>query len=196
MYVGEPIVFTFRLYNRVPILSQPRYQPPEMTGFWTEDLPPQRSFKTTVKDIPYNVTEVRTALFPSVPGKAHVGSASLVVNLENFGTDPMGSQFFAQFFGRGEEKELRTEAQTVTVKALPEPKPTDFKGAVGQYTLSSEVDKPKTAVGQPITLTLAISGHGNIKSLPDLALPALTNFRTFDANAATNIEKTDGEVSG
>jgi hypothetical protein len=58
------------------------------------------------------------------------------------------------------------------------------------------VDKQKIAVGAPITLSLTISGKGNIKSLPDLTIPPLTNFRTFDANAATNIEKKDGEVSG
>jgi hypothetical protein len=196
VYVGEPITFSFRLYNRVPLLSRPSYQPPEMTGFWTEDLPPQRNFNTSVKGMPYNVTEVRTALFPSTPGRAKVGSASLTVNLENFGSDPFGSNFFAQFFGRGEEKILRTEPIAINVKPLPEPKPPEFKGAVGEYDLSAQVDKQKIAVGEPITLTLTVSGKGNIKSLPDIALPSVTNFRTFDANAATNIEKKDGQVSG
>ena len=194
--VGEPITFTFRLYHRVPLMSRPSYQPPEMSGFWTEDLPPQRNFSEIVKGMPYNVTEVRTALFPSSPGKAHIGSASLTVNLENFGTDPFGSDFFAQFFGQGEEKVLRTEPITITVRPLPEPKPPEFKGAVGEYTLDAQVDKQKITVGQPITLTVTVSGRGNIKSLPDLPLPALANFRTFDANAATNIEKKDGWVSG
>ena len=196
VYVGEPVIFTFRLDNRVPLLSRPGYQPPETTGFWTEDLPPQRNFTANVKGMPYNVTEVRTALFPSTAGKARVGSASLTVNLENFGTDPFGSNFFAQFFGRGEEKVLHTDPIAITVKPLPEPKPFEFKGAVGDYTLEAQVDKQKISVGQPITLTLTVSGRGNIKSLPDLNIPAVTNFRTFDANAATNIEKKDGQVSG
>lgn len=194
--VGEPITFTFRLHNRVRLMSQPSYQPPEMTGFWTEDLPPQRNYQTSIKGMPYSVTEVRTALFPSVPGKARVGSAQLAVSLENFGTDPFGSNFFNQFFGRAEEKVLRTEPISITVKPLPEPKPADFKGAVGEYTLSAQVDKPKIAVGQPLTLSLTVSGKGNIKSIPDLPLPALTNFRTFDASAATNVEKKEGTVTG
>jgi hypothetical protein len=196
VYVGEPIIFTFRFYNRVALLSRPGYQPPEMTGFWTEDLPPQRNFQTTVKGIPYNVIEIRTALFPTAPGKSRVGAATLTVNLENFGTDPFGSDFFAQFFGRGETKTLRTDPVAVTVRALPEPKPADFNGAVGQYSLNAQVDKETIAVGQPLTLTLTISGKGNIKSLPSLPVPTLTNFRTFDANAATNVEKKEGEVSG
>jgi hypothetical protein len=149
-----------------------------------------------VKGIPYNVTEVRTALFPTKPGKATIGEAALTVNIENFGTDPFGSDFFAQFFGRGEQKTLRTEPIAVTVRSLPEPKPAGFSGAVGEYTLTADVDKAKTTVGDAITLTLTVAGRGNIKSLPPLALPPLTNFRTFDANAATNIEKKDGNVSG
>jgi len=196
VYVGEPIIYNFRLYNRVPLLSRPNYQPPEMTGFWTEDLPPQRNFTDSVKGLPYNVTEVRTALFPSSPGKAKVGSAALTVNLENFGSDPSGGDFFAQFFGRGEEKTLRTDPIAITVRPLPEPRPASFKGAVGDYSLTAQLDKEKIAVGDPLTLTLTVSGRGNIKSLPDLPIPPLTNFRTFDANAATNIEKKDGQVSG
>jgi len=195
-YVGEPITFIFRFYNRVPLLSRPGYDPPAMTGFWSEDLPPQRNFSTSVKGIPYSVTEVRTALFPTASGKAHVGAASLTVNLENFGTDPMGSAFFSQFFGQGEQKTLHTEPLTITVKPLPEPKPSNFKGAVGDYTLTAQVDKGKISVGEPVTLTLTIAGEGNIKSLPDLPLPPLTNIRTFDANAATNIEKKEGQVAG
>jgi hypothetical protein len=194
--VGEPITFTFRLYNRVPLLSRPSYQPPETAGFWSEDLPPQRNFTAHVKGMPYNVTEVRTALFASTPGKSRIGPAQLGVSLENFGTDPFGSNFFAQFFGRGEEKVLRTDPIQITVKPLPEPKPSDFKGAVGTYSLRAEVDKQKIAVGQPLTLSITVSGRGNIKSIPDVSLPALTNFRTFDANAATNIEKKEGAVEG
>jgi hypothetical protein len=196
VYVGEPVTFTFRLYHRVPLMSRPNYQPPEMSGFWTEDLPPQRNFAENVRGMPYNVVEVRTALFPSTSGKARIGSANLTVNLENFGTDPFGSDFFAQFFGRGEEKILRTDPIMISVKPLPEPKPAEFKGAVGDYALDAQVDKKIISVGQPITLTLTVSGHGNIKSLPDLTVPPLTNFRTFDANAATNIDKKDGQVSG
>src|SRR5205823_3959014 len=71
-----------------------------------------------------------------------------------------------------------------------------FKGAVGDYSLNAQLDKQSTSVGQPVTLTLTVSGRGNLKSVPDLPIPSLTNFRTFDANAATNIEKKDGQVSG
>jgi len=196
VYVGEPLVYTFRLYNRVNLLRQPSYQPPETSGFWTEDLPPQRNFQAQVKGVPYQVTEVRTALFPTTPGKARIGAAQLRVMLENVGGDPFSTDFFASFFGRAEEKVLRTEPLSVSVKALPEPKPAGFKGAVGQFSISASMDKPETSVGQAVTLTVAVSGRGNIKSLPDITLPALTNFRTLADNAAVNVEKQDGQVKG
>lgn len=196
VYVGEPVTYSFRLYNRVQLLSRPSYQPPETQGFWSEDLPPQRTYTAQVRGVPYNVTEVRTALFPSTEGKATIGSATLSVSIENFGSDPFGGDFFAQFFGQGEQKDLRTDPITIRVKPLPLPQPDGFKGAVGQYTLSAAMDKDNASVGQPLTLTVTVAGRGNIKSLPDMTMPPLTNFRTFDANAATNIDKKNGQVEG
>lgn len=196
VFVGEQVVYSFRMYNRVNLLRQPSYRAPETQGFWSEDLPPQRNFQSTVQGVPYQVTEVRTALFPTTPGKARVGSAQLSVALENVGADPFSNDFFASFFGRAEEKVLRTDPVTITVRPLPDPKPAGFKGAVGEYAISAALDKRETAVGQPVTLTVAVSGRGNIKSLPDIALPALANFRTLTDNAAVNIEKQDGQVRG
>lgn len=196
VYVGEPVSYLFRLYNRIPLLSQPRYQPPEMAGFWAEDLPPQRNYTASIKGIPYNVTEVRTALFPTAPGKARIGSAALSVTIENIGSDPFSDNFLSQFFGRGEERTLRTEPLSLRVKPLPEPKPAGFKGAVGRYALSAAVDKDRVAVGQPLTLSWTVSGKGNIKSLPEIAPPPLAHFRAFDANAAVNIDKKNHQVQG
>lgn len=196
VYVGEPVQYTFRLYNRVPLFSRPNYQPPETSGFWSEDLPPQRSFQTTVNNIPYNVTELRTALFPTSAGTAHIGPAKLAVTIENLGSDPFSQDFFAQFFGRAEEKTLSTEPLTVHVKPLPNPKPAGFGGAVGHFTLNAAIDKNTVAVNDPVTLTVTIAGEGNVKSLPNLTLPTLTNARMFDPTSATSIEKKDGHVEG
>lgn len=196
VYVGEPVTLNFRLYNRVVLLSNPQYQPPDTSGFWTEDLPPQRTFNATMKGAPYHVTEIRTALFPASPGKATIGPATLRVHLDNISGDPFSDDFFANFFGRGEQKILRTDPIFLHVKPLPEPKPAGFKGAVGHYTLSTSLDKTSAAVGQPLTLTVTVAGRGHIKSIPDIALPPLDNFRTFDASAATNIEKKDYQVQG
>lgn len=195
-YVGEQITYSFRLYNRAAFLRQPQYQPPDTTGFWNEDLPPQRNFNESVKGVGYQVVEVRTALFPTHTGKATVGAATLNITLQNFSTDPFAADFFQNFFGGGQTRALRSDPVSVQVKALPSPAPAGFQGAVGDYALRAELDKSKIQVGQPLTLSLTVSGKGNIKAIPDIRLPAFTNFRTFDANAATNIEKKDYRVQG
>ena len=135
--VGQPVTYTFRLYNRVPLFSRPNYQPPQMSGFWSEDLPQSPPAQTTIEGLPYNVTELRTILFPTSAGAAHIGSAQLAVTIENLGSDPFSQDFFAQFFGRAEQKTLQTEPLTVHVKPLPDPKPADFDGAVGHFALSA-----------------------------------------------------------
>lgn len=178
------------------MMSNPNYQPPETAGFWSEDLPPQKTYQASEHGIPYNVVELRTALFPTTPGKTRIGSAQLTVRVENLSADPFSPDFFSSFFGRGEERTLRTEPVAITVKPLPDPKPAGFKGAVGRYSISANLDKDTVAAGQPLTLSVTVAGQGNIKSLPELDWPTFTNFRTFDANAATNIEKKDYRVSG
>ena len=122
-------------------------------------------------------------------GKHISGSATLNVHVENVSADPFSPDFFSSFFGHGEETTLRTEPVAITVKPLPEPKPAGFKGAVGRYTLSSSIDKETVSAGQPVTLSVTIAGSGNIKSLPDLEIPSVLNFRTFDTTAATNVDK-------
>ena len=195
-YVGEAVTFNFRLYNRAAFLRQPQYQPPDTSGFWAEDLPPQRNFNESVKGVPYQVVEVKTALFPIHPGKATVGPGTLNVAIQNFSSDPFGGDVFSNFFSGGQIKTLRSDPITIQVKALPTPEPADFHGAVGEYTISANLDKTSTKVGQPITLSITIAGQGNIKSLPNVSLPPLVNFRTFDANAATNIDKKNYHVQG
>jgi hypothetical protein len=195
-YVGEPVTYSFRLYNRAAFTRQPQYQPPDTSGFWMEDLPPQRNFRTAVKGIPYQAVEVRSALFPTHAGKATIGSAALNVAIQNVSGDPFNGDIFANFFGGGQEKTLRSEPITVHVKPLPTPAPAGFHGAVGEYDLSAQLDKTSTQVGQPLTLTVSVSGRGNIKSIPDIQIPAMTNFRMFDANASTNIDKKDYRVQG
>ena len=194
VFVGEPVTLSFRLYRQIPLLSQPQYQPPSTAGFWLEDLPPQRNYRTNVKGATYDATEVKTALFPTGPGKATIGPAALRVAIQNFSGDP--GDLFSNFFGGAQEKVLQTEPITVTVKSLPDPKPSGFKGAVGHYDLSASLDKTSTSVGQPVTLTVTVSGEGNIKSLPDIAVPTITNVRVFDTTAATNIDKKEYRVSG
>ncbi len=76
-YVDEQITLSFKFYRRISLWEQPRYTPPELSGFWSEDMPPQQEYYESVNGVRYQVTEIKTALFGTAPGKATVGAAAL-----------------------------------------------------------------------------------------------------------------------
>lgn len=199
-YVNEEVVLSFRFYYRVQLLSSPGYNPPKMTGFLFEDLPPPRNFTEVVNGLNYHVGEVNTALFPTAAGKMAIPPAELRIRvLDPRARDPFGDDFFSQFFQSrmGREITLRTDPVVLQVSSLPrEGKPKDFSGGVGDFKISAGVDKKEGKVGDPITLTVSLKGEGNIKSLGDPLFPDFKGFRKYDTASSLNIDKSRGKVEG
>ena len=195
-YVNEQVVFTFRFFRRVQILSNPQYNPPNFTSFWTEDTPP-KNYATTVNGVRYLVSEVKTLLFPTKPGRFEISGATLICNIEDFDrNNPFNDDFFNGFFSSGKTQTLHTNVLTLAVKPLPENKPSDFKGAVGRFTISSTLDKTFAKVGEPITLNATVSGSGNIKTLSEPDLSNIPGFRKYETVSLMNIDSSQGTLRG
>jgi hypothetical protein len=78
----------------------------------------------------------------------------------------------------------------LTVKEVPEAgKPESYTGGVGAFRIAATVAPEKAHVGDPITLTLSVTGSGNLDELapPQLAkLPEFASaFKVYDASAET-----------
>ena len=201
VYVGQPLTLSVRFYSRVPLLSQPAYAPPPLTGFLSEDLPPQNQFIQPIDGRKYSVIELKTALFPASPGVSTVGPAALECRTEDFSNeasnDPFDSSFFQNFFSNGRQVVLRSDPLKVRVLPLPsEGRPTGFRGDVGRYRISAAVDRSQTSLHEPVTLTVTVAGEGNINALSTPEPPSLTGFKTYETLSSLNIEKTGWKVHG
>ncbi len=197
-YVHEQVILTFRFYQRVNLLESPNYTAPATTGFWSEDLPPQRTFNEVLNGRRYYVTEVRTALFPTSPGEFTIGPATLdcVVPQVNRSMDRDPFSMFGQSMFNSRKVTLRSQPITMKVKPLPDGAPDGFKGAVGAYAISADVDKTSLPQGDPVTLKLTVKGTGNVKTVPDLDLPELKEFKIYDSSSSSDVSKTGGTLSG
>jgi hypothetical protein len=194
--VGEQLTLLFRFYSRVPLLSQSNYGPPDTTGFMSEDLPPQRQYVTTIEGIRYQVVELATALFPTSAGQFTIGPASLECNVQDF-RDPFGDGFFQNLFSRGQTVTLRSDPLPITVRAVPQAgRPASFRGDVGRFQITAAFDKKSAKVHEPLTLTVTVSGEGNIKSLSQPPLPETKEFKTYDTLSSLNVDKKDGRLRG
>lgn len=198
-YVGEQILLTIQFLRRagVRITSQPRYSEPDMTGFLVEPLK-QQEYQSNLHGIPYDVTELRYALFPTSDGEFAIGSATIELAVQSQ-TDPFDpNSFFQNFFGRSQVMKLTTRAIPVQVRALPKNKPGNFTGAVGRYKVSSRIDLEgkEPEVGKPINLIVAIEGVGNIKTLKEPALAEVSGIRRYETISSMKINNEGKFING
>lgn len=132
----------------------------------------------------------RVLLFPQKSGELKVTSGVYTLKIrEQTGTMSMG------WFGTPtyEDYTYTTPMTTATlhVKSLPEPRPADFCGAVGQYTLETTLQPDILRTNESATYSLSFRGTGNVKYL---TVPTVDFPVTFDKYTA----KTDvnARISG
>ena len=199
VFVNEQITLSFRFFQGIELLQNPDYEAPQKTGFWVEDLGPQKSSYQTVNGRDYRVTEIKTGLFPTAPGVQTVGSASLTCMVQDRPRNRDPFSIFNNFGVFGETKSVKLSSDPIDIVVLPLPaagKPVDFGGAVGQFTMSASVDKTTVPVNEPITMTVRISGVGNVKTIGMPTVPDIPDFRTYQAGDSENIERVNYELGG
>jgi len=198
-YVDEQVTLYVKFYHAVKILSSMDYTPPQMSGFWTNDIPPQKQYYQIIKGRRYLVNELRTALFPTKPGELTISPAYVSVTVPDRSRrrsrDPFS--FFDGIFEEGKRVQLKSRPITVKVSPLPlDGKTDEFSGGVGSYKIAADVDKTEVEVNEAITLTVKISGRGNVKSIPEPTLPALDGFRVEQASSDYKITNLNDQLGG
>ena len=106
---------------------------------------------------------------------------------------PFGSPFFpdfADFFFEGVQTQpyvVQAPQVSIECRGLPEEgRPEFFRGAVGSFTLDVRVSPTNLTVGDPITMTVTVSGTGNVETV---TLPAYSPGKTFRVYEAKLIKK-------
>jgi hypothetical protein len=196
-FVNEQVNYTFKFYRRIRLLANPQYTPANFTGMWTEDTAP-KNYYSTVNGAQYLVTEVKTLLFPTKPGRFNLGEAALQCNVEDFSqNDPTSDAFFSSFFSGGRTQVVRTNPVSFNVLPLPEEgRPAGFSGAVGNFNIAASIDKRSVKANEPVTLTVTISGSGNIKTVPEPQLPDWQDFKKYETVSSLNVNKDEDRLKG
>ncbi|MDZ4817256.1 MAG: BatD family protein [Verrucomicrobiota bacterium] len=95
-----------------------------------------------------------------------------------------GNSFMDQFIGQQSfEQGVQIESSESTVEALPLPtekQPPGFKGAIGTFdALVAATKESDFKVGEPFTLTVELSGKGNMERIDKLEFPPNPGFKVF-----------------
>ncbi|NTW49322.1 MAG: protein BatD [Chlorobiales bacterium] len=206
LYVGEAATVTYKLYYRVNISRYEQTQDIKPEGFWKEefDIDKQVASETEyMNGAMYRVATIKKfQVFPTRSGVLQISPYRAICEVMK--TDVMRNRWglsmnFDQLFN-SLDKTLKAEvfapAIRFDVMPLPEPKPKDFNGAVGEYTFEASLDKSEAMTGTPVTLKFNVSGKGNIATLPDIDITLPGEFEKYEPKVTRNIDKKNDVISG
>jgi hypothetical protein len=89
---------------------------------------------------------------------------------------------FQDLFSGSTEREVtaRSVPASFTVLALPtEGRPADFSGAVGHFTVNSSLSESSAKLGDPLTLSLRVSGTGNFDRVNARMLTDVEHWKSY-----------------
>lgn len=201
-YEQEALLLTYKIYTAVDLRGFDNVKLPDFKGFHSQEveLPTNRKWNLEhYNGRNYQSTVYRQfVLFPQQSGKLVIDAARFDASVAKVTQvdDP-----FDAFFNGGSnyvelKKPLFTPKLFVNVKSLPDGKPGDFSGGVGEFNISSAISATKVKTNDAVTLKVIISGTGNQKliSTPEVQFPE--DFEIYDPKVDNQSRLTNAGLSG
>jgi hypothetical protein len=80
---------------------------------------------------------------------------------------------------------LQSKKLALEVEPLPAlGRPTAFSGAVGHFSLEASITDPRVRAGEPVELSLAVSGDGNFDRVTTAGVPSSANFESYSPTSS------------
>jgi hypothetical protein len=212
-YVDEPVVATYKLYTRLPSETTIT-DAPSFNGFSVNDLDVNNNAtQEKYNGRMYNVYTLRKVeLYPLQPGNITldpvVADNKITFIKSEYANSLRNDGFFDMFDNFGQAA-LPPEAQitqnvtlkstpiTITVKPLPaQKKPVGFRGAVGNFTITSSLEKNEITTDDAGTLKLTVAGKGSVQLINAPAIDWPKGIDGYEAKVKDNVDKTKVPIQG
>ncbi|MDR0566571.1 MAG: BatD family protein [Prevotellaceae bacterium] len=201
VYRGECIVAATKIYSRGnSIRSFENVKKPTYNGFWSQDLdmPKEINFtRENVNGVVYDAGLLwKQLLFPQQSGELTLSPSEIDVIVQ---VRTRSRDMFEDFFG-GSYQNIRRHLQSKTVKVkvkdLPGGAPASFSGAVGSFKIEASLSKNQLVANDATTLTIRISGNGNLKLINEPKVNLPVDFEVYDTKTTDAIKNSDAGASG
>jgi hypothetical protein len=210
VYTNEQLILSYYIYTSYDTRYEGFKKEPETSGFWIEEFP--MDYKNigrdseTINGKRYIRADIKKiALFPTAPGEYVIkpGQVKTSVQIQDRNSS-MFNQFFndsfftgSNLFTRRASKLLSAPPISITVKPLPDRgKPTSFNGAVGDFRMSTEVDKRVINQNEAVTLSITIEGQGNIETLSMPEIPEPPNTKVYESDMRSELYRQRDVIAG
>ena len=173
-YEQQAIVYTVKLYTTYDAIKFiGATSAPKFDGFVVEeskDVSNSLSYETYQGKTYATAVIARYIIFPQMTGSLKVTGNTYTISVdrrEYYQDSYFGSMSFAVPM----QLNVSPNDLVINVKALPTPKPADFSGAVGNFSISSSLPGSQFKTNQAASIVYKVQGTGNIKyvQLPDLS---------------------------
>lgn len=188
--VGEQILVTYKLLTRVELQNTELSSLPELNGFWVKDLETSSRFKRDViNGTAYNVAVIKkSVLTAQQAGDLIIDPLELKCSIRKQRTrnnrDP-----FASFFGNGYNvQEEFISSKPIKLKVLElNNTPINYKGVVGDFNITSEIEKSSLKANDAINYSITITGKGNLELLKPLEINFSEDFEIYEPKIKSKI---------
>jgi len=208
LFTGEQAVFSLKFFTSRRLSGIGFEKPPEFKGFSVKPFEEEKSYTQNINGVRFNVTRVDYIITPSKPGIFTIDPAVLIAKVV------VRSNFNDSFFFSDRSKPVRVVSNPVEIKVVSLPQyqganqslqnqgnlnqlHAKFSGLVGNFDIKSQIDKTNLKAGESATLTITISGTGNIM---DASLPEMNSnngaFKIYDDNPVETIKMTQQGYQG
>ena len=201
-YLNEAITVVYKLYvsKDTGVSSWREKDTPRFNDFWSQNID-VKGF--TVHTGEYNGEEYRyvilrkTVLYPQKTGALKLEPLVMEVTVE---VPSNRRDVFGRVLLTRVPKMVTAGSRTINVKALPEEgKPSDFKGAVGNFDFKVLTSKTQLNATESLQAKIEVSGSGNLKlfELPKLTVPSSLEVYEpeHQENVRTNLSGMQGNIS-
>ncbi|WP_116126264.1 BatD family protein [Lewinella sp. IMCC34183] len=176
-YVGQQIILNLNLYASVNPISRNMVREPDLDGFFAR---PRRRFDASPVNVIVNGREYQRrtlaslALFPIKSGVLTIDPYRMVIGAVRTRTNSSFSRRFT------EQIPVNSDTLRITVQELPQPRPPDFSGGVGTYRADVQIDRDRLTTDDALTLTLRVTGQGDIQRFEAPAPVDPANWNIYD----------------
>jgi hypothetical protein len=199
VYKGEQVIVRYYLYRRVRVMNLTIDKFPVLSGFLSDepDMPVLQRLdnETVVLD---GVVYQRSLLaqysaYPLQEGKLKIDTMSVKYTyfsdpgLQDDGEDPF-MNFFQQLTPR--QGDAHSDPISIEVDPLPAAgRPSSFSGGVGDFSVTSAVDKYDAHVNEAINLTVKVEGRGNLSAIGEPKVQWPSQVELYDSKGTAHSGK-------
>lgn len=167
-YPGQEFIYGLTFYRSQRLSSLDLISFPDVSGLAMHEAGQARQFNVARNGQNYEAVEIVRIITASEPGAFNLPPAVFragVIEQRRYGI-----------------KKMNVSSNPVPFTVLPFPeqnRPADFNGLVGSFSARATLEPSTVKAGESATFTLTLTGHGNVRLMPDVVFPDIPGVKIY-----------------